>query len=215
MQMQTMSGSRDSLGTLPRWAVSTGLRTDIIKSTIHQRMDAMGSVIEARCCCEHCGLERFEVRDWLGHGPPSTSARHLQWSGHFFLSSTALSQCSKRSIRDNPSWRLCRMWALTSGTKALFLRKMKVPLNRYLLFLFYFNAFLYGSCIWPWQYLRGRRWGRKPEWNLIESLFPKEKKKNCWRCGNFHSWEHLLVWEKAEWRKEMQTDPDVSLEVRL
>ena len=42
MQMQTMSGSRDSLGTLPRWAVSTGLRTDIIKSTIHQSMDANG-----------------------------------------------------------------------------------------------------------------------------------------------------------------------------
>lgn len=32
--------------------------------------------MEARCFCEHCGLERLEVRDWLrGGGPPSTSAR--------------------------------------------------------------------------------------------------------------------------------------------
>lgn len=40
MQMQTTSGSRDSLGTLPRWTVSVVLKTDIIKSTIHQGMDA-------------------------------------------------------------------------------------------------------------------------------------------------------------------------------
>lgn len=30
--------------------------------------------------------------------------------------------------------------------KGFFLKRMKVPLNRYLLFLFCFHAFLYGSC---------------------------------------------------------------------
>lgn len=42
MQMQTMSGSLYSLGTLPRCPESTVLMTDTIKSTVHQRMDANG-----------------------------------------------------------------------------------------------------------------------------------------------------------------------------
>lgn len=104
----------------------------------------MVPIMEARC---FSGLERLEVRDWLSAGvhPASVLGSAVNW---IFLPQFNSTEPMLQECRENRKLKIVQNVNFNLWNKKVFSEEDEsIPLNRYLLFLFGFHAFLYGSRI--------------------------------------------------------------------